>query len=84
VASAAQIQANRRNAQRSTGPRTEAGKARVRLNPYKHGARAKVLPPVLPHEDPKELDESIRRWCDDLKPANAAERELVGRAAKLA
>ena len=40
MATAAQIEANRRNCQKSTGPRTEAGKARVRLNPYKHGQRA--------------------------------------------
>ena len=47
MASAAQIEANRRNSMKSTGPRTEAGKMRVRLNPYKHGARARTLPPVL-------------------------------------
>lgn len=38
--SAARLNANRRNAQKSTGPVTEAGKARVRLNAWKHGFRA--------------------------------------------
>jgi hypothetical protein len=33
------LAANRRNAQKSTGPRSEAGKRRVRLNGLKHGLR---------------------------------------------
>lgn len=37
MTSARQIAANRRNAQRSTGPRTSAGKARARANALKHG-----------------------------------------------
>ena len=37
MASAAQIEANRRNAQKSHGPKTEKGKARVRCNALKHG-----------------------------------------------
>ena len=32
MATAAQIEANRRNAQKSTGPKTERGKARAKLN----------------------------------------------------
>jgi len=31
------LEANRRNAAHSTGPRTAAGKARVARNPIKHG-----------------------------------------------
>ena len=34
----AMLAANRANAKRSTGPRTAAGKARVRLNPLKRGS----------------------------------------------
>ena len=41
-----QIAANRRNAQKSTGPRTTAGKAKTRLNPLKHGLTAETI--VLP------------------------------------
>src|SRR5215212_2258248 len=37
MASAAKIAANRRNAQKSTGPRSAAGKARARYNALEHG-----------------------------------------------
>lgn len=40
MASDAQIAANRNNAQRSTGPRTVAGKLRVSLNALRHGLAA--------------------------------------------
>ena len=39
MASEAQIKANRRNAKKSTGPKTLVGKNRSRLNNYKHGTR---------------------------------------------
>jgi len=41
------LAANRRNAQKSTGPRTPKGKARVSLNALKHGRRAQRLPEKL-------------------------------------
>ena len=37
MASEKQIEANRRNAQKSTGPRTEGGKSRSRMNALRHG-----------------------------------------------
>jgi hypothetical protein len=43
MASEAQIAANRRNAEKSTGPRTEQGKAKVAGNPLRHGLRAQTL-----------------------------------------
>jgi len=53
MATDAQIDANRRNAAKSTGPKTEEGKAKIRLNALKHGGRAKTtdVMPVLPHEE---------------------------------
>ena len=48
--SAAKLEANRRNAQKSTGPRTEEGKNRSKLNAVTHGGRAETL--VLRNEDP--------------------------------
>ena len=77
MSSQARIDANRRNAQRSTGPKTEAGKARAKLNALKDGTHAKTVSPVLPQEDPVELDRRINQWLSDLNPRNDAERELV-------
>jgi hypothetical protein len=61
MASIKQIEANRRNALKSTGPKTAAGKAAVRLNPLRHGLRARDV--ILPDEDPEEF----HRLCDDLE-----------------
>jgi hypothetical protein len=43
MTSEAKIAANRRNAQRSTGPRTALAKSRVRRNALKHGLAALVV-----------------------------------------
>ena len=43
MTSEAKIAANRRNAQRSTGPRTAPAKARVRRNALRHGLAALVV-----------------------------------------
>lgn len=47
MASTRKIAANRRNAQKSTGPRTLAGKARTRRNAYRHGLAIPVTRDVL-------------------------------------
>jgi hypothetical protein len=71
MATLKQIEANRRNAQLSTGPRTPEGKAVVSLNSLRHGLRARTV--VLPGEDCQEF----LRLCDDLEaqwqPATRAE-----------
>ena len=71
----AQIKANRENAKKSTGPRTEEGKARVSLNALKHGLLARDA--VLPSEDPAEFDRQLRDLEHDLRPENSLEFELV-------
>src|SRR3974390_885016 len=50
MATPAQIRANRANALRSSGPRTEAGREIAKMNALKHGLAAKEL--VIEHEDP--------------------------------
>src|SRR5271157_1080772 len=84
MATAAQIEANRRNAQRSTVPKTDEGKARVRLNAIKHGMTARTIMPVLPQEDPKELEDRTEQAITAMKPRNPLEHNLVCRAVRLA
>jgi hypothetical protein len=70
-----QAQANRRNALKSTGPKTPEGKAAVRLNANKHGLRSQEV--LLPGEDKealKELDENLRA---ELQPLGELENLLV-------
>ncbi len=50
----AQIKANKKNAQKSTGPRTAQGKAAVSQNAVKHGLFA--VEPVIFDEDQAEFD----------------------------
>ena len=83
MASAAQIEANRRNASGSTGPRTAKGKSRARGNALKHGLAAVTLLPGLTHEDPHQLREKNRRLIDELQPSNQAELDQVCQSARL-
>jgi hypothetical protein len=74
--SESKLQANRRNAGRSTGPRTSAGKARSRFNALKHGLTAKAV--VLPDlEDPKDFKRVLKGYRRQLKPKGALEKTLV-------
>src|SRR6266849_1881344 len=61
MATLKQIEANRRNALQSTGPRTPEGKAAVSLNALRHGLRARTV--VLPGESRLEF----QQLCDDLE-----------------
>jgi hypothetical protein len=74
-----QIAANRRNAEKSTGPKTAEGKEKSALNVVRHGLRAEHL--VLFDETPDEF----RAFHEDLRtahaPADAAEAGLVERIA---
>ncbi len=74
------IEANRRNAKKSKGPTTEAGKAKVRLNAMKHGMTAK-LPVALPGEDPEVFKARFAAFKGDLKPQSFVEEHLAERAA---
>ena len=83
MATAAQIEANRLNAQKSTGPKSSDGKTRVRCNAIKHGMTARTIMPVLPQEDPKELEERTQQAITAMQPRNPLELELVRRAVQL-
>jgi len=80
-----QIAANRRNALKSTGPRTVAGKQRSRLNALKHGLNAQSFRKAMPGlgEDPREYERMHRDLIDSLQPANRLEAKLVEDLARL-
>ena len=67
--------ANINNAQRSTGPRTEEGKASSSLNSLKHGLTAKTV--LLPGEDPAEYQYFSTGMRQDLDPLNTFETSMV-------
>src|SRR5260370_6216160 len=76
-----QFEANRRNAQRSTGPKTEEGKRRSRRNAVRHGLCAETVIEVVEDvEDYKEFESAI---IADYDAETAVERELALRLASL-
>lgn len=74
-----QINANRLNAQKSTGPRTPQGKVRSAQNALKHGLTAEKM--VLHDEDPEEYARFSQEMFDELKPAGILETFLARRIA---
>jgi hypothetical protein len=75
MATAAQIEANRRNSKKSTGPRTEEGKNRSRLNALDHGCRANIM--VLPTEVFGDYEKELQAWRLSFKPRNPSEEFLI-------
>jgi hypothetical protein len=76
-----QIEANRRNALRSTGPKTEDGKQRSRQNAVRHGLTAETL--VVALEDIEDYQAFEAAIIADYDARTAVERELVLRLASL-
>ena len=76
MASLKQIEANRRNAQRSTGPRTLEGKAASCLNALGSGIWA-AREVVLPVESPEELAALTAGYYERFQPATPEQRCLV-------
>ena len=70
-----QIEANRRNAQKSTGPTSVTGKAASSMNALKTGIHAKSL--VLSTEDPAELEELVEDSYRSFHPTTPEARSLV-------
>ena len=74
-----QLHANRANATKSTGPRSQAGKARSRLNSRKHGLTAKML--IIVGENADDFDQLRAELMAEHDPQSALECELVERLA---
>jgi hypothetical protein len=73
----AQILANRLNAQKSTGPRTNEGKAAVSQNAVKHGFSARL--DVISSESQADFDQYSDRILAELDPASPMESMLAER-----
>ena len=74
-----QLNANRRNALRSTGPRTETGKARSSQNARKHGVLANEV--ISLHENKGEFIELLNGLHEQFNPQTALEAQLVDQLA---
>ena len=70
-----QIEANRRNAQKSTGPTSVTGKAASSMNALKTGIHAKSL--LLPTEKLADLEQLIDEWYQRHNPTTPEARSLV-------
>ena len=70
-----QLAANKKNAQKSTGPKTPEGRAAVRLNGVKHGLTAATL--VLPGESESDFQSLLDSFESEHLPATPTEEALV-------
>jgi hypothetical protein len=75
MASPAQLTANIANAQKSTGPKTEPGKHRTRLNAYRHGLTGQIC--LLTAGERQAFDQHCTGIRESLQPVGALETELA-------
>ncbi len=75
MATALQIEANRSNAQLSTGPRSTSGKNRSALNALRHGITGQVS--IMPEEDRVAHDAFCREIIDGFNTQTALELQLA-------
>ena len=75
MATEKQIAANRRNAQKSTGPRTEEGKSKTRLNALRDGFTGQVI--TLSAEDLPIFEKFKSDLIKDLAPKTTMELSLA-------
>jgi hypothetical protein len=75
MSSEAQKMANRANAQLSTGPNTETGKAKSSHNALKTGLTGRTV--LLPTDDVAAYTGHVERFLLDYQPATDAEKALV-------
>src|SRR5436305_2360419 len=79
MSSQRQIEANRLNAKKSTGPTTPEGRAAVSLNSLKYGLYAETL--ILPSEDPAAFESLLDRLDAEYQPATLTEETFVSQIA---
>jgi len=79
--SAAQLAANRANAQHSTGPKTEQGKTTASLNAVKTALTGRTV--LLPTDDAAEYERFLRAYEKEFKPVGQRESDLVQSIADL-
>src|SRR5262245_33996403 len=75
ASSQARIEANRRNAALSSGPKSPEGKAASRKNALKDGLTGKGV--VLPPELEPQLATRTAEWSVELQPGSEPERQMV-------
>jgi len=73
--SAQRAQANRSNAQQSTGPRTQSGKQRSSQNALQHGLTGGSV--LLPSEDPADFDRHLQGFLKEFDPHGSSEQHLI-------
>ncbi|MBA7632814.1 hypothetical protein ES703_40369 [subsurface metagenome] len=81
MATEAQILANRRNAQKSTGPRTSEGKSAISQNAVQHGLSARQA--IISSESQADFDLYREQMLAELAPASPMESMLAERIVSL-
>ncbi len=74
-----QTRANKANALKSTGPKSEAGRMAVRLNATRHGLLSRA--PIMAGEDADEYTALCAKLADELQPRGIIEEQLTARIA---
>ena len=75
MATAAQIKANRENAQKSTGPKTAAGREKSSRNRLSHGFYSSTL--FIPGENPEDFQNLLADLQAEFQPAGSDEEILL-------
>ena len=73
--SEAKLEANRANAQLSTGPATSEGKKQSAKNAWRHGMTGQVA--LMPHEDAVEFNRFTKAIVEDYHPEGPIENQLA-------
>jgi hypothetical protein len=69
------IEANRKNAQRSTGPRTQEGRARSSINALRHGITGQVS--IMTVEDRGAHDKFVQELIERFQPEGSVELQFA-------